>query len=262
METLFAFVGFTSERQFAFTLTWVLIALSAIAVVVLLLTPAPYGRFVRSGWGPQISSRVGWLVMASPAVVVFAVAFLTGDKAWAAAPLTLFALWQLHYVYRAFVYPFRMRGAKTMTALVAFYVGLFVTAPYGYLNGRQLSQFGDYPTSWLWEPRFLVGAALFVVGFAINHRSDLRLMKLRAPGETGYRIPTGGLFRWISCPNYFGELIEWFGWAVATWSLPGLAFALWGAANMVPRAMAQHRWYHEHFPDYPPERRAVLPRLL
>jgi len=84
---------------------------------------------------------------------------------------------------------------------------------------------------------------------------------LRQPGETGYRIPQGGLYRWISCLNYFGEIIEWAGWAIATWSLPGLAFAVWTFANLAPRARAHHAWYHQHFPEYPRERRALLPGI-
>ena len=72
-------------------------------------------------------------------------------------------------------------------------------------------------------------------------------------------MPHGELYRWISCPNYLGELIEWAGWAVATWSLPGLGFAVWTAANLVPRARANHRWYRSHFADYPNERKALIP---
>jgi 3-oxo-5-alpha-steroid 4-dehydrogenase 1 len=103
---------------------------------------------------------------------------------------------------------------------------------------------------------------LFVIGLVINFQSDLILIKLRQPGETGYKLPTGGFFRWLSCSNYFGELLEWTGWALATWSLPGLAFAVWGAANLVPRAVSHHRWYQEKFPNYPRERRALLPGVL
>jgi protein-S-isoprenylcysteine O-methyltransferase Ste14 len=251
-----------TEREIFWTLTWALLGFSAVGFVVLMLIPAPYGRFVRRGWGPQIPARVGWVAMEAPAVVVFAITFFSGQHWRDAAPLALFALWQLHYVYRAFVYPFRMRGSKTMTLLVAFYVFAFVTAPYGYLNGRYLSHFGAYPTSWLADPRFLIGSALFLAGFVINYRSDAILMALRGPGESGYKIPRGGLFRWLSCPNYFGEILEWSGWAIATWSVPGLAFALWGAANLVPRARATHRFYRETFPDYPKERRALVPGLL
>jgi protein-S-isoprenylcysteine O-methyltransferase Ste14 len=85
------------------------------------------------------------------------------------------------------------------------------------------------------------------------------LRRLRAAGDPGYRVPQGGLYRWISCPNYLGEIVQWAGWALATWSLPGLAFAVWTAANLVPRARANQQWYRQRFADYPPERRALIP---
>ena len=60
---------------------------------------------------------------------------------------------------------------------------------------------------------------------------------------------------------HLGEIIIWTGWAIATWSLPGLAFALWTAANLIPRAQANHRWYQNHFPDYPAKRKTLFPGL-
>jgi protein-S-isoprenylcysteine O-methyltransferase Ste14 len=70
------------------------------------------------------------------------------------------------------------------------------------------------------------------------------------------------MFEMISCANYFGEIVEWLGWAVLTWSLAGLTFALWTAANLVPRARAHHEWYRMHFPDYPDRRKAIIPYLI
>ena len=75
-------------------------------------------------------------------------------------------------------------------------------------------------------------------------------------------IPRGGLFRYLTCPNYFGEMVEWLGWACLTWSLAGLSFFVFTTANLLPRGLTHHRWYREQFPDYPPERRAVLPWVL
>jgi len=92
--------------------------------------------------------------------------------------------------------------------------------------------------------------------------ADAILVRLREPGGSRYRVPEGGLYRWVSCPNYLGEIVEWLGWAVATWSLPGLAFAVFTMANLVPRAMANHRWYRQEFPDYPETRRALIPGVL
>ena len=98
-----------------------------------------------------------------------------------------------------------------------------------------------------------------MAGFAINQHADWVLMNLRKPGETGYKIPHGGLYRCITCPNYFGEILEWTGFAIASWSLPGVAFALYTFANLAPRAVSHHAWYREKFPDYPKERKALLP---
>ena len=133
----------------------------------------------------------------------------------------------------------------------------------GYLNGRYLFALGPERNSgWLVDPRFLVGLSLFGGGMLLNLWADQRLRSLRAPGETGYQIPQGGAFRLVSCPNYLGEIVEWIGWAILTWSPAGLAFAVWTAANLVPRALSHHRWYQRTFPDYPAERRAVAPGLL
>ncbi|HTO73850.1 MAG TPA: DUF1295 domain-containing protein, partial [Gemmatimonadales bacterium] len=74
--------------------------------------------------------------------------------------------------------------------------------------------------------------------------------------------PDGGVFRWVSCANYFGEIVEWTGFALAAMTPAAWAFAAFTAANLVPRGWAHHRWYRRTFPDYPPERRAVLPYLF
>ncbi len=82
------------------------------------------------------------------------------------------------------------------------------------------------------------------------------------PARPATGFPHGGAFRWVSCPNYLGEIVEWIGWALATWSLAGTAFALYTMANLAPRAVAHHRWYRERFADYPPQRRALVPFVL
>ncbi len=93
----------------------------------------------------------------------------------------------------------------------------------------------------------------------MNLHSDAVLLNLRAPGDATYRVPRGGLFQWVSSPNYLGELLEWTGWALATWSVAGASFAVFTAANLVPRARNHHRWYRATFADYPRERRALVP---
>jgi 3-oxo-5-alpha-steroid 4-dehydrogenase 1 len=131
-----------------------------------------------------------------------------------------------------------------------------------YIQGRWVYAFspaGAYANSWLTDPRFIAGVILFSIGFFINKQSDAITRKLWDPQNPGYKIPFGGMYRFLSCPNYFGEIITWIGWAVMTWSLAGLFFVVWTTANLLPRARANHRWYLEKFPDYPHDRKALFP---
>jgi 3-oxo-5-alpha-steroid 4-dehydrogenase 1 len=236
--------------------------LAAVIFVVLFFVTAPYGRYTRPGWGPVISSRSGWILMELPAAAVFGVFFLLGEGTAGVLPACFLLLWQAHYLHRSLIYPFRIRSHQKIT-LVTVAMGVIFNLGNTYLNGRYLFTLGPgYPDAWLHDPRFIAGVLLFASGFALNKHSDRILRNLRKPGESGYKTPRGGLFRWVSCPNYLGEIIEWTGWAVATWSLAGLSFAVWTAANLIPRAWRHHRWYRSEFPDYPEERKAVIPFLL
>jgi 3-oxo-5-alpha-steroid 4-dehydrogenase 1 len=238
------------------------LAAAAVAALFLVFVAAPYGRHVRRGWGATMDNRLGWIVMEAPAPLVFALCFMVGEYRNTVTALVFLLMWEAHYIHRSFIYPFSLRGTGKRMPVVIAGTGFLFNALNGYLNGRWLYTFsGGYPNSWLFDPRFVVGCLIFVVGFIINRQSDRTLRHMRENGGSGYAVPQGGMYRWISCPNYFGEIIEWIGWAIATWSLAGLAFALWTAANLAPRAYSHHQWYRESFTDYPPERKALVPRL-
>jgi len=238
-----------------------LIGVAVVVFPTLLFVPAPYGRHARAGWGPTVSSRLAWSVMESPSVVLFAWIYLRGDSAWTPVALVLAAAWLLHYVQRTFLFPLRMRATGQRKPLATVAMAFGFNCLNATLNALAISQLAAHDVGWLRDPRFLVGLALFLGGFALNVHSDAVLRRLRGPGETGYRIPRGGLFRYVTSPNYLAEIVEWIGWALASWSGAGLAFALFTFANLVPRARSHHRWYHERFPDYPRERRALVPFL-
>jgi len=233
----------------------------AVAIfVALFFIVAPYGRHLRNRWGPKIGDRLGWIIMEAPASLVFIVCFVVGANSSTVTALVFLVLWEAHYIHRAFIYPFSRRNGVSSMSLVVVSFGFLFNMGNAYLNGRYIFTLsGGYSNEWLATPQFICGLGLFLAGFIINRRADHVLRNLRKPGESDYEIPYGGLYRWISCPNYFGEIITWVGWAVATWSLPGLAFAVWTAANLVPRARAHHAWYHEHFSNYPTERKALVP---
>ena len=90
---------------------------------------------------------------------------------------------------RTFLYAAMTRGKSTPLAPAIF--AFVVCATNGYLQGRYLTNYTHYETSWFYDPRFLAGHLLFLVGMAVNVHSDSILRSLRAPGETTYKIPHG-----------------------------------------------------------------------
>lgn len=242
--------------------TWLEIGLAIVTLVPLLFLSAPYGRHARSGWGPTLPNRWGWILMESPTLAIFLPLYWLGPHRFEVVPLVFLLLWLSHYLHRTLMFPFRLRDrGKTMPVLVVV-LGMVFNCLNAFVIAPQLSSFGIVDIGWLTDPRFIVGTLVFCCGYVVNRAADRVLIRLRAPGQTGYQIPRGPLFRHVSCPNYLGEIAQWFGFALATWSLPGLAFALYTTANLGPRALTHHRDYRHRFPDYPPERRALIPYVL
>ena len=108
---------------------------------------------------------------------------------------------------------------------------------------------GMYDNAWLQTPAFIVGTCLFFTGLIINLDSDRRIRNLRTDGDTKHYLPRGGMFNYVTSANYFGELVEWTGFAIATWSMAGWVFVIWTFANLVPRANAIYKKYNQTFAD-------------
>ena len=251
-----------SETLF-FNLLYIWIGLAVIISPILLKITVPYGRHTTNTWGPTINHRLGWIVMEIPVVIVFSYFLFSGSAEKSMVVYIFYGLFMLHYFNRIFVFPFRIKenGKRMPVAIVAF--GIFFNLANGFFNGYWFGELSPvYENSWLSDPRFIIGLILFAIGMAINISSDNKLLSLRKGGKKGYFIPQGGLFKYVSSPNLFGEIIEWTGWAIMSWCLPSMSFAIWTFANLVPRALDHHRWYKRRFDDYPQERMAVFPFIL
>jgi hypothetical protein len=239
------------------------IAIGVLIFPVLNRITVPYGRHTKSGWGPMIDNRLGWIIMELPALVIFSWFVLAGKNSANQMILIFFAFWFIHYFNRAIIFPFRIRTSKKKMPLLIMGSAVFFNLINGFLNGYWFGVLSDgYPEDWAGDPRFIGGAVVFAAGFVINQYHDKILISLRKNSNGEYKIPHGGLFRVISCPNFFGEIIEWGGFALMTWCLPSLSFFVWTFVNLVPRALDHHRWYRQYFENYPKERKAVLPYIL
>ncbi len=244
----------------ALILLWLVLAVAVF--ILLFFVTAPYGRHTRNGWGPTLGNKAGWMIMESTSALLFALFFVLGNRHNSFIALVFLTMWESHYIHRAFIYPLTLQGSGKRMPVFVVLLGLFFNSINAYLNGRYLFCFSPvHNTSWLGDPRFIVGTALFIAGFIVNRYSDSVLRALRTEEDNSYKIPYGGFYRWISSPNYLGELAIWFGFAIATWSLSGLTFAIWTAANLVPRAKANHTWYKDNFTDYPAKRHILIPGL-
>ena len=243
------------------TLVW--IAIGLISLPVLLRVTQPYGRHTSAQWGPMIDNRLGWIIQESPSMIFLSIFFFTGSLLKTHTSYFFWGLWVLHYISRSLIFPVRTKttGKKIPLVIVASAIGFnFVN---GFVNGTYLGSFGgNYGDDYFTSPRFIIGIIVFAAGVIINHQSDNILLSLRKPGETGYKIPQGGLFTYVSGPNFLGEMIEWAGFAIMVWSLPALSFAIWTIVNLTPRALDHHKWYLSKFPDYPKERKALVPFVL
>lgn len=239
-----------------FTYAWIAIGIITF-FYLLFFKNAPYGRHTVKGWGPTVSNRFGWLLMESPAFFLFFYFVLTPPIELSQPVLIFVTLWFIHYFNRTFIFPFRIKTKGKEMPLAIALSGVAFNSVNTWLVGSYLNEFNSFYTyDWFYTPQFIIGLVVFIIGFTVNFSADHTLLTLRKPGETGYKIPKGVLFNRVSSPNLLGEITEWIGFFIMTWSIPTLTFAVWTIANLAPRILAHHKWYKEKFKDYPEERKA------
>ena len=244
----------------SFIIFWVVIA--AITFIYLFFVSAPYGRHIRKGWGKNISARAGWVIMESPCVVIMVIyAFIVRDDLQTIHVIFL-SLWLLHYIHRSFIYPFVIDMTNPKMPISIASSAFFFNIVNVNLQAFGIYYLTEYSSDWINDDIFYLGLTIFFTGMYINIKSDYLIIALRKNKGPGYHLPSKFMHKYISAPNYFGEIIEWLGWAILTWSISGAVFALWTIANLFPRAFAHHQWYKEKFPDYPKNRKAIIPGII
>ncbi|CEM11568.1 unnamed protein product [Vitrella brassicaformis CCMP3155] len=252
--------------------------MAALTALGHLCTEAPFGKLrkerISPWWGPLLPAGIAWFLLEVPNLLGALSVALTCPRA-DCRQLTvngfLLMMFLIHYINRSIVYPLRTRGRGTPLAIVLMAMG-FCT----YNSTMQahhlcyVARFDSGDGAALLRLILLVaGSLLFLIGFIINVQSDAHLINLRKASTSAggrpddhYTMPTGALFEYVSCANYFGESLEWSGYALAAGSLPALSFAVYTWSFLGPRALQQHGWYRAKFDDYPKSRKAIIPWLL
>ncbi|MBR5436185.1 MAG: DUF1295 domain-containing protein [Muribaculaceae bacterium] len=231
---------------------WLLVIMAVTAVVVFIslhFVSAGYGMMYTRRWGPSVGNRLGWVMMEAPVFIAMCILWALSPRQWDTTPLVIFCLFQAHYFQRSFIFPMLIQGKNRMPLSIIL-MGVLFNLINALMQGGwifYLSPEGMYSPEWLCTPQFIIGTLIFIAGMAINIHSDHIIRHLRRPGDTRHYIPRGGMFRYVSSANYFGEFVEWTGFAILTWSWAGAVFALWTFANLAPRARRINRRYAEEF---------------
>eukprot|EP01041_Mallomonas_annulata_P003590 gene3590-7134_t len=242
---------------------------SIVTFISCLVKSAPYGRYSsQKGWGYLINGPLAWFIMESPNLwMPVLICNLYQANAMLNLPnKVLLGYFVIHYLHRSILYPLRMPACAPMPCSVLLLAFLYCCWN-GFTQSLSLCEVTIYPANWLSSPQFILGSFIFISGIVCNIHADTTLFALRrkashdSNGIRIYAIPKGGLFEFVSCANYTAEIIEWIGFAIACWSLPATAFALFTFCNTAPRAYHHHLWYLEKFEDYPKHRKAVIPFL-
>ncbi|MBQ7442415.1 MAG: 3-oxo-5-alpha-steroid 4-dehydrogenase [Bacteroidaceae bacterium] len=228
----------------------VMLAMAAVVFVSLYFVNAGYGQFRTKHWGWSIDNRVAWVLMEAPVFCVMLAIWMQTGHPLHVPELVLFAMFQLHYFQRSFIFPWLMHGHSRMPVAIVAMGALFNTIN-GILQGGALFWYPnpDYAegASYLTSFQSVAGLALFAAGMAINLHSDHVIRHLRQPGDTRHYLPSRGYYRLVTSANYFGELVEWIGFAAVADTLAAWVFPIWTAANLVPRAHAIYNKYRTEF---------------
>ena len=237
--------------------------IAAVVFVALYFLKAGYGMFRDSRWGISLNNKVAWVLMEAPVFIVMALLWWGSERRFETAPLIIFLLFELHYFQRSFVFPFLMKGKSRMPVSIML-MGVIFNVLNGFMQGEWLFYLAPadrYTTEWLTTPPFIIGTLIFFTGMVINWHSDNVIRHLRQPGDTRHYLPQKGLYRYVTSANYFGELVEWTGFAILTWSAAGAVFAWWTFANLVPRANAIYHRYQQEFGTQMGKRKRIFPFL-
>lgn len=230
----------------------ILIGFSAVGLLVfiaLFFVKAGYGMFRTAQWGFSIPNKIGWLLMEAPVFFVMLILWLQSDRSVLSVPFLFFLLFELHYFQRSFVFPFLMKGKSRMPVAIML-MGVVFNLLNGYIQGEWLFFLAPedlYSSAYLCRINCWIGILVFFLGMGINWHSDYVIRHLRQPGDTRHYLPEKGLYHWVTSGNYFGELLEWTGFALATASSAAWVFVWWTFANLAPRAYAIRQKYREEF---------------
>lgn len=227
------------------------------------MDPAPYSKFAAAAegakkMGPQVPSRVGMLIIYTPALMVAVRQGLELDQGLGSVPGLVAALLFTHFLKRVCEVLFLHRYSGGMPLAAACMIGIFyaLTTLLENVAVRTEEAAGEHPGL------VVLGGLLFVVGEVGNFYHHWLLATLRRGGTAatgGYQVPQGGLFTLVNSPHYFFELVAWYGIAAVARQLNVLLVAVSMTGYLAGRSVGVTEWYQKSVPGVPASRRHLVP---
>ncbi|SMF43542.1 methyltransferase [Pseudobacteriovorax antillogorgiicola] len=211
-----------------------------------------YSKF-RTSHG--MSSRLGMFLLYFVPILAADIATFWFVASFDLVKLIIIAAINIHFIKRClevlFLHKYSgpINIATVIQIAAAYSLAAFLLA---YLNQWSIDRI---------DGLFLLGMVLFAVGQVSNLYHHKLLADLRTD-DNSYKIPTGGLFEFVTAPHYLMELSAWLGVALMSRHLAAYMIFVWTCSYLLARALRTHAWYHEKFADYPDDRRVIVPFIL
>ncbi len=232
----------------------IMTVLGMLVFVVLQFVTVAYGMTFNNRWGFSVRSNLGWFIMEIPVfftmLILYFVSLYFHIRPFNIVTFIMFFIFEFHYFQRSFIFPLLMKGQSRMPISIVILGFIFNTCN-AIMQGGWLFYFSPldyYPIRWLISPQFIIGFIIFLTGMTINLHADRIIRGLRDdPYDNNYYLPKGWPFKYVNSANYLGEIMEWLGFAILTWSISGLVFFIWTCANIIPRSKAVYERYEMFF---------------
>jgi len=227
---------------------------------------AGYSKFADPDAGFKVPSRLGMVLLYSPALVVSLGYLKTSPNNNGREKVTS-GLLAIHFGKRVLESLFLHKYSSTMNGDFLLPIGMSyaLTAAMFAHQQRAIAAYAGSATDNLMLRAGLVFSAVGQLGNFYHH---WLLTQLRPPKSAGggeekkYVIPNDGMFKLVTAPHYFFELVAWLGIACTTQQLNCFLAVGDMLSYLCGRSIATTRWYRNKFPEYPACRKHLIPFIF
>ena len=208
-----------------------------------------YSKFSK---GTGVSARMAMIILYVLPIIVATAAAWSYLRNASIIQLVVYGVVTLHFAKRVLESLFLHKYSGTMAIPTLIFITFFysfVAGMISYLNAQSISTMDAW---------FYLGMTIFLVGESGNFYHHKLLADLRKNRE-GYHIPQGGFFEHAACPHYFFELVSWLGILFLSRHLFAFMALIAFTAYLTERSIKTRQWYQENFPEYPLERKCIVP---